>query len=70
MQTMSALDSLFLHVENDVSHMHLGAVALFEGPAPGVMNTTTPASVAPPRISRVDVRSASRRRDPRWRRRR
>jgi hypothetical protein len=34
MQTMSALDSLFLHFENDVSHMHLGAVALFEGPAP------------------------------------
>ena len=34
MQTMSGLDSLFLHVENDVSHMHLGAVALFEGPAP------------------------------------
>ena len=34
MQTMSGLDSLFLHFENDVSHMHLGAVALFEGPAP------------------------------------
>ena len=34
MQTMSGLDSLFLHLENDVSHMHLGAVALFEGPAP------------------------------------
>jgi diacylglycerol O-acyltransferase / wax synthase len=34
MQTMSALDSLFLHFENDVSHMHLGAVALLEGPAP------------------------------------
>src|SRR5512142_1034508 len=34
MQSMSGLDSLFLHFENDVSHMHLGAVALFEGPAP------------------------------------
>ena len=34
MQMMSALDSLFLHVENEVSHMHLGAVAVFEGPAP------------------------------------
>ena len=34
MQTMSPLDSLFLHFENDVSHMHLGAVALFEDPAP------------------------------------
>ena len=28
MQSMSTLDSLFLHVENEVSHMHLGAVAL------------------------------------------
>jgi diacylglycerol O-acyltransferase / wax synthase len=34
MQSMSTLDSLFLHVENEVSHMHLGAVALFDGPAP------------------------------------
>jgi diacylglycerol O-acyltransferase len=34
MQSMSTLDSLFLHVENGVSHMHLGAVALFDGPAP------------------------------------
>jgi diacylglycerol O-acyltransferase / wax synthase len=34
MQSMSTLDSLFLHVENEVSQMHLGAVALFDGPAP------------------------------------
>jgi diacylglycerol O-acyltransferase len=34
MQSMSTLDSLFLHAENEVSHMHLGAVALFDGPAP------------------------------------
>ena len=34
MQSMSALDSLFLHAENEVSPLHLGAVALFEGPAP------------------------------------
>ena len=34
MQSMSTLDSLFLHVENEVSHMHLGAVGAFDGPAP------------------------------------
>jgi diacylglycerol O-acyltransferase / wax synthase len=34
MQSMSTLDSLFLHAENEVSQMHLGAVALFDGPAP------------------------------------
>ena len=34
MQRMRDLDWLFLGVENEVSHMHLGAVAVFEGPAP------------------------------------
>lgn len=34
MERMSPLDWLFLHVEDDVSHMHIGSVALFEGPAP------------------------------------
>ena len=34
MEAMSALDWLFLEVETDVSHMHLGAVAVFEGPPP------------------------------------
>src|SRR6476646_1253065 len=31
---LSALDATFLHVENDVSHMHLGSVGFFEGPPP------------------------------------
>src|SRR3954470_4164280 len=31
---MSPLDASFLHVEDAVSHMHIGSVALFEGPAP------------------------------------
>ena len=31
---MRDLDWLFLGVENEVSHMHLGAVAVFEGPPP------------------------------------
>jgi len=34
MEWMSAIDSSFLHVENDVTPMHIGSVSLFEGPAP------------------------------------
>jgi diacylglycerol O-acyltransferase len=34
MHTMSPLDASFLHVEDAVSHMHIGSVALFEGPPP------------------------------------
>jgi diacylglycerol O-acyltransferase / wax synthase len=31
---MNALDTWFLHVEDDVNHMHIGSVGVFEGPAP------------------------------------
>src|SRR4051812_38306465 len=31
---MSPLDASFLHVEDDVTHMHIASVALFEGPPP------------------------------------
>ena len=31
---LSPLDASFLHVEDSVSHMHIGSVAIFEGPAP------------------------------------
>src|SRR5437764_14171 len=31
---MSSLDASFLHIEDDKSHMHIGSVAVFEGPAP------------------------------------
>ncbi len=34
MQSMSAQDATFLHVENDVTPMHIGGVSIFEGPAP------------------------------------
>jgi diacylglycerol O-acyltransferase / wax synthase len=34
METMNALDASFLHVEDAVSHMHMGSVGIFEGPAP------------------------------------
>jgi diacylglycerol O-acyltransferase / wax synthase len=32
--TMSPLDASFLHIEDDRSHMHIGSVAIFEGPPP------------------------------------
>ena len=35
MQTMSPLDASFLRVENAVTHMHIGSVGIFEGPATG-----------------------------------
>ena len=34
METMSPLDASFLHIEDDVTHMHIGSVGIFEGPAP------------------------------------
>ncbi len=34
MEWMSPIDSSFLHVENDVTPMHIGAVSVFEGPPP------------------------------------
>src|SRR5712692_8723511 len=34
MDRLSPLDASFLHVEDDVSHMHIASVAIFEGPAP------------------------------------
>ena len=34
MDRMSPLDASFLHIEDAVSHMHIGSVAVFEGPAP------------------------------------
>ncbi|MFZ0041250.1 MAG: wax ester/triacylglycerol synthase family O-acyltransferase [Solirubrobacteraceae bacterium] len=35
MQTMSPLDASFLHGEDAVTHMHIGSIGIFEGPAPG-----------------------------------
>jgi len=34
MEWMSPMDSSFLHIENDVTPMHIGGVSLFEGPPP------------------------------------
>lgn len=33
-ERMSPLDASFLHMEDSVSHMHIGSVAIFDGPAP------------------------------------
>src|SRR4051812_28570109 len=34
MDTLSAQDASFLHIETDRSQMHIGGVSIFEGPAP------------------------------------
>jgi WS/DGAT/MGAT family acyltransferase len=34
MEWMSAIDSSFLHIENDTTPMHIGGVSIFEGPMP------------------------------------
>jgi diacylglycerol O-acyltransferase / wax synthase len=34
MQRMSPLDASFLHLEDQVTQLHIGSVAIFEGPAP------------------------------------
>lgn len=36
MDRMSPQDASFLHIEDDVSHMHIASVAIFEGPAPDI----------------------------------
>jgi len=33
-ERLSPLDASFLHVEDDVSHMHIAAIGIFEGPSP------------------------------------
>jgi diacylglycerol O-acyltransferase / wax synthase len=34
MQALSPQDASFIHIEDEVSHMHIGTLGLFEGPAP------------------------------------
>ena len=34
MDRMTALDTWFLHVEDDINHMHIGSIGVFEGPVP------------------------------------
>jgi diacylglycerol O-acyltransferase / wax synthase len=35
MEPLSPLDASFLDIEDEVSHMHIGSVGIFEGPPPG-----------------------------------
>jgi diacylglycerol O-acyltransferase / wax synthase len=37
---MSPLDASFLHIEDDVSHMHIASVGIFEGPEPPFADIT------------------------------
>ena len=41
MDRMSPQDASFLHIEDDVSHMHIASVAIFEGPAPDIAELRT-----------------------------
>jgi diacylglycerol O-acyltransferase len=41
MEQMSALDASFLAVEDSVTHMHIGAVGIFEGPPPAYEDLRT-----------------------------
>jgi WS/DGAT/MGAT family acyltransferase len=34
MDRLSPLDASFLHIEDDVTHMHIGSIGIFEGPPP------------------------------------
>lgn len=40
MDRLSTLDSEFLHLEDDISRMHIGAAVVFEGPAPDFEDLT------------------------------
>ena len=39
-QPMGPLDALFLHVEDGISHMHIGSCSIFEGPPPPIADLT------------------------------
>jgi diacylglycerol O-acyltransferase / wax synthase len=40
MDRLSPLDASFLHVEDDVNHMHIGSIGVFEGPPPAYEELT------------------------------
>ena len=40
MDRLSPLDASFLHVEDDVNHMHIGSIGIFEGPSPAYQELT------------------------------
>jgi WS/DGAT/MGAT family acyltransferase len=40
MDRLSPLDASFLHIEDDVNHMHIGSIGIFEGPPPAYEELT------------------------------
>jgi diacylglycerol O-acyltransferase / wax synthase len=52
MEMMSALDALFLDVEDAVTHMHIGSVGIFEGPAPGPGEVQSAVAARLPQVPR------------------
>jgi WS/DGAT/MGAT family acyltransferase len=40
MDRLSPLDASFLHIEDDVNHMHIGSIGIFEGPPPSYPELT------------------------------
>ncbi len=52
MQTMSPLDASFLHIEDAVTHMHIGSVGIFEGPPPGPGEVKTAIAARLPLVPR------------------
>ena len=53
MDRLSPLDASFLHLEDDRSHMHIGSVAIFEGPpaAKTALHHARDTPLAPPATS-------------------
>jgi diacylglycerol O-acyltransferase len=56
MHRMSPLDASFLHIENDVTHMHIGSVAIFEGPPPAALQVLGMVAAKLPLIPRYRQR--------------
>ncbi|MGI8864027.1 MAG: WS/DGAT/MGAT family O-acyltransferase [Solirubrobacteraceae bacterium] len=56
MQTMSPLDASFLHIEDEVTHMHIGSVGLLEGPPPGPGEVKRAVAASLPQVPRYRQR--------------
>jgi diacylglycerol O-acyltransferase / wax synthase len=55
---LSGLDASFLHLENDVAHMHVAACAVFDGSAPGYEELLAAVSARLPLVPRYRQRLA------------
>jgi diacylglycerol O-acyltransferase / wax synthase len=56
MQRLSSQDASFLHLEDAVSHMHIGSVAVFEGPPPPYDELVTRVRANLPQVPRYRQR--------------